>query len=170
MAQTTEIKMPGSPPTFVNGALTMMLRTPHLQRVIGRLFALMTVTGAKTGRRYTTPVQYMEHDGEFVVLSQRMRKWWRNISTRPEVEMRVRGADLHGHARIASGDEAHRVLADCLRAKPSVGRFYGLQLREDGTFDTESIGALLERVVVIVVTTQPIVVDLSAADVVLETR
>jgi deazaflavin-dependent oxidoreductase (nitroreductase family) len=132
------------------------------------MFALMTVTGAKTGRRYTTPVQYLWHDGEFVVLSQRMRKWWRNIETRRDVEMRIGGVTMHGHARIASDEEARSVLADCLRAEPRVARFYGLTPVAGGEIEAEALDRLLEQVAVIVVTPQPIDVELEPADVVME--
>jgi deazaflavin-dependent oxidoreductase (nitroreductase family) len=164
----TEIKMPGTPPDWVNGLMGLMLRTPLIQRLMGRMFALMTVTGAKTGRRYTTPVQYLRHDGEFVVLSQRMRKWWRNIETQRDVEMRIEGVTTHGHARIASDEEARAVVADCLRNEPRVAQFYGLTPDAGGEIEAEGLDRLLERVAVIVVTPQPIDVELEPADVVME--
>ncbi len=144
------------------------MRTPLVQRLAGKTFALMTVTGAKTGRRYTTPVQYLTHDGEFVVLSQRMRTWWRNIRTRAEVEMRIEGRSVHGLGRIASDDEARAVLAACLQKQPRVAKFYGLEPDDSGTFRDEALAGLLDRVAVIVVTPQPIEVELEPADVVIQ--
>lgn len=162
-----EIKMPGTPPDWVNGLLGVMLRTPLVQRLVGKTFALLTVTGAKTGRRYTLPVQYLRHGGEFVVLSQRKRKWWRNFKTRPEIEVRIEGVTMPGHARIASDVEARSVLGDCLRDDPKVARFYGMEPDDHGEFRSESLGQLLQRVVVIMVTTQPIDLELDPADVVI---
>ena len=164
----TEIKMPGTPPGWVNALMRGMLRTPLVQRVMGKMFALMTVTGAKTGRRYTTPVQYLSHDGEFVVLSQRMRTWWKNIGTRPDVEMRIEGEIVQGRGRIASGEEARSVLADCLREQPRVAKFYGLEPDDSGAFADEDLERLLERVAIIVVTPHPIDVELEPADVVMQ--
>lgn len=164
----SEIEMPGTPPDWLNGLMGLMLRTPLVQRLAGKMFALMTVTGAKTGRRYTTPVQYLTHGGEFVVLSQRMRTWWRNIRSRPAVEMRIEGTRVHGHARIASDSEAPVVLAACLEEQPQVARFYGLEPDASGTVRAEDVDRLLERVVVIVVTPQPIEVELEPADVVMQ--
>ena len=164
----TEIKMPGTPPGWVNALMGTMLRTPLVQRVMGRMFALITVTGAKTGHRYTTPVQYLSHDGEFVVLSQRMRTWWKNIRTLPDVEMRIEGETVHGRGRIASDDEARSVLSECLRDQPQVAKFYGLEPDDSGGFSSEDLEQLLERVAVIVVTPHPIDVDLEPADVVMQ--
>ena len=116
MTETTQIKMPGTPPAWMNAAVRAMLHTPLIQRLVGRTFAMMTVTGAKTGRRYTTPVQYLMHGDEFVVLSQQKRTWWRNIASQPEVELRIQGGSITGLARIASDDEAVAILSDCLSA------------------------------------------------------
>ncbi len=164
----TEIKMPGTPPDWLNGLMRTMLRTPLVQRLVGKTFAVLTVTGAKTGRRYTIPVQYLRHDGEFVVLSQRMRKWWINIETRPDVEVRIEGVTMHGHARIASDVEARSLLADCMHDEPRVARFYGLQPDDDGEYRAESLEGLLGRLVVIVVTPQLIDVELEPSDVVMQ--
>lgn len=163
-----ELEMPGTPPAWMNRLVALMLRTPLVQRVVGKTFALLTVTGAKTGRRYTTPVQYLTHDGEFVVLSQRMRTWWKNLRSRPEVGMRVEGVEVPCLARLASDDEAHSVLADCLDRNPRVARFYGLQFDEGGLVQDEDVWRLLERVMVIVLTPQPIEVSLEPADVVMQ--
>lgn len=151
MTDTTQIKMPGTPPAWMNAAVRAMLHTPLIQRLVGRTFAMMTVTGAKTGRRYTTPVQYLVHGDEFVVLSQRMRKWWRNIASEPEVKLRIQGRSITGRARIASDDEAGPILSDCLAAEPRVAKFYGIESGSDGTVDAADIDRLLSGFVVLAV-------------------
>lgn len=147
---------PRTPPNWVNGLIGLMLRTPLVQRVVGKTFALMTVTGAKTGRRYTIPVQYLTRDGEFVVGTLRTRKWWRNVRTRPDVEMRIAGAWVDGRARIASDDEERALFTDLLATEPKFARFYGLQTDESGMVPDEDVERVLEHVVHILVTPDPI--------------
>lgn len=98
--------MPGTPPRWVNAVVRAGLRVPGLRRILGRGFAVITVTGARTGNRYSTPVQYQRVDGQFIVLSQRIRAWWRNISSQPEVDLLVRGVVVRCHGIIAEGDHA----------------------------------------------------------------
>jgi deazaflavin-dependent oxidoreductase (nitroreductase family) len=131
---------------------------------------MMTVTGAKTGLRYTTPVQYLEHDDEFVVLSQRMREWWRNIAFRPEVGMRIQGRSITGRARIASDDEAASILSDCLSEDPRIAKFYGIANRSDGTPDATDVERLLDRVVVIAVTVPTMEPEFTAEDIAVSMR
>lgn len=166
--ETNEIRMPGTPPRLVNRLMALLLRTPLLERIVGRTFALMTVTGSKTGRRYTTPVQYLEHGEELVVLSQRTRKWWRNIVTRPEIELRLEGHWVQGRARIASSSEAPAVLTHCLRVEPRLAKFYGVQRTQEGDIELTDVDRLLERIVVLIVTRQLIDVELEDTDVVMQ--
>ena len=46
---------------------------------MGRMFLILTVTGAKTGNRYTTPVQYARDGDLLLALSRRTRRWWRKL-------------------------------------------------------------------------------------------
>lgn len=170
MATTTTVKLPGTPPAWMNAAMRIMLHAPGVQRLLGRVLAIMSVTGAKTGRRYTMPVQYLMHDGDVVVLSQRMRKWWRNIAVRPEVDLRLRGRKVTGEAKIAEGAEAQVILSNCFIAEPKVARFYGIDREPDGTIEPEAVEALLDRIVVIVVDIPSIAVELTDEDLAMAVR
>jgi deazaflavin-dependent oxidoreductase (nitroreductase family) len=148
---TTTIKMPGTPAPWMNAAVRVMLRTPGLRRVLGKMFAIITVTGSKSGRRYSTPVQPLRHGEDWVVLSQRMRKWWRNIASQPRVELLLQGKTIVGHAVIAEEAQAHSILSDCLRNNPRVAKFYGVATDGTGRIDPAAVTQLLDRVVVILI-------------------
>lgn len=103
MTTSTTLKMPGTPKSWMNMMMRTMLGLPGLRRLLGRMFAVITVTSAKSGKHYTTPVQYMRLDGDYVVLSQRNRVWWRNLRTQPEVTLTVGGETIGGRGRIPDG-------------------------------------------------------------------
>jgi deazaflavin-dependent oxidoreductase (nitroreductase family) len=148
---TTTIKMPGTPTPWMNAAVRVMLRTPGLRRVFGKMFAIITVTGSKTGRRYCTPVQPLRHGNDWVVLSQRRRSWWRNLTAQPRVELLVQGRTIVGHAVITEEARAHSILSDCLRENPRVAKFYGIATDCTGQIDPAAVTQLLEQVVVILI-------------------
>ena len=152
MTTSTPVRMPGTPKPWMNALMSTMLGLPGLRRVLGRMFAVITVTGAKSGRQYTTPVQYMRLDGDYVVLSQRHRVWWRNLRTRPEVTLTVGGETISGRGRVPDGDEAHDVLSACLSANPRVAKFYSIDPAGGGPIAPADIERLSERVVPIVIT------------------
>jgi len=156
MTTTTAVKMPGTPPAWVNSVMRALLRTPGLRRLLGRTFAVITVTGARTGRRYSTPVQYLRFGPDYVVLSQQGRKWWRNIRTRPQVELLVRGRTVRGRAEVADPDSAPALLRTCLQQEPRVAKFYRVEVGTGAAVDPAGIEQLLERVVVIRISPDPV--------------
>jgi deazaflavin-dependent oxidoreductase (nitroreductase family) len=152
MTTSTEIRTPGTPKPWMNSMVRGLLRTPLLNRLLGRAFAVITVTGARTGRRYSTPVQYIGVDGDYIVLSQVTRQWWRNLRTQPEVELLVAGSQLTGRATIAENERAHDLMAKCLERSPRMGKFYGLRSDGSGAFAPADIDRLLEKLVVLAIT------------------
>ena len=66
---------------------------------------LVSVAGRKTGRIYTTPVNYMLDGNVVTAVSNRDRTWWRNIGDGAAVKLRIRAKDLSGKAEILRLDE-----------------------------------------------------------------
>lgn len=88
-----------------NPVVKAVLSSP-LHPLLSRQLALITITGRRTGRRYTFPVGYHQ-DGERVrinVGAPGSKRWWRNLTDPGQVEMRIRGTRRTGRA-IARGDE-----------------------------------------------------------------
>ncbi len=88
---------------FGNGMMTWVLRSP-LHGLAGRSL-LITVTGRKSGARYTLPVNYTRSCDTITILSRRERTWWRNLRGGAPVTLHVGGKDLHGQATVIE-DEA----------------------------------------------------------------
>ena len=86
--------------------MRLLLRSPLHPLVSGRL-ALITVTGRRSGRRFTFPVGY-ERDGDLVTITvgwPQQKLWWRNLRGEgAPVLLRLQGEERKGHAQ-ALGDE-----------------------------------------------------------------
>ncbi len=82
-----------------NGFMAAVLRSP-VHGLVDGAFVLLTVTGRKTGRDYTTPVNYVRGDGGLTVLSRRGRTWWRNLGGGRPVTLRLRGERVTGAGRV----------------------------------------------------------------------
>jgi deazaflavin-dependent oxidoreductase (nitroreductase family) len=87
-----------------NDFVKFFLRTP-LHIFMGDTM-LITVTGRKTGKKYTTPVGFYRDGDSLWVLSSRERTWWRNVQDGADVEMRIRGKDVNGFAEAILDEEA----------------------------------------------------------------
>jgi deazaflavin-dependent oxidoreductase (nitroreductase family) len=136
-----------TPPRWANAMVKGMLRTPGLQRLIGSQIALISVTGRRTGKRYTTPVSYDRQGDDVIVLTKRIRTWWRNLEADPRVEIRLAGRTVRATARI--GVDGHEALATLIRFfehRPRDATAYGLG---GDRLDEARARTLLEQVVVI---------------------
>lgn len=152
MAHTaTTIKMPGTPKPWMNSAMRTMMGAPGLRGLLGKSFATITVIGAKTGTRYSTPVRYFMVDDWTVILSQVHRTWWRNIKTQHHVELRIGRDIIRGEAYVAEGIEAHDVLRKCFAQNPRVAKFYNIVPDASGVIEADAIEELSRHMVAIVI-------------------
>ena len=87
-----------------NDFVKFFLRTP-LYVFMGNTM-LITVTGRKTGVKYTTPVGFYRDGGILWVITNRGRTWWRNLKSGAEVELHIRGKDVTGFAEAILDEEA----------------------------------------------------------------
>lgn len=62
---------------------------------------LLTTTGRKSGLPRTTPLQYEEVDGAYLVASARgaQADWYRNLLANPQVEVQVKGRSFKAAAQ-----------------------------------------------------------------------
>lgn len=62
----------------------------------GSPLLLLTVTGRRSGRAYTIPVAYVQHDGEYLISASaagadRNPIWFSNLISKPEAKIDVKG-------------------------------------------------------------------------------
>jgi F420H(2)-dependent quinone reductase len=95
-----------------NPIVKAVLSSP-LHPLLSRGLALITVTGRRTGRRYTFPVGDQQ-DGDRVTVNvgwSERKSWWRNLRQRGQVQMQIRGHRRTGSA-WAFGDERSGVTVE----------------------------------------------------------
>ena len=134
----------------VNPLMRALLRSPLHGLVSGSLL-LITFTGRRSGREYTTPVGYEEHDGTLYVTSQTDRVWWKNLRGGADVTVRLRGEIREGRADVIEDDGtvADYVLGFVERhGLEGTGRL-GLSFRDDEVPDRETLAAGLADTVVV---------------------
>jgi deazaflavin-dependent oxidoreductase (nitroreductase family) len=82
----------------------LLLRSP-LHVLMSGSVLIITFTGRKSGKVYSTPVQYLLEDDTLTIFTQRTRKWWRNLRGNAPVEVLLRGKSLKGTATTTTDDE-----------------------------------------------------------------
>ena len=143
-----------TPPRWLNRLMVLMLRTPGLQRLVGRSTALLTFVGRKSGNRYTTPISYFRGGDRVTLTCHRSRQWWRNLDANPQVQLRLAGKDRSGTATIADDQEALQLFLDLLLDQRLFARGLGISF-ENGLPNQEQAAAALQDTVVVSVTLDP---------------
>lgn len=132
---------------FVSG----ILRSPF-HALLSRNTLLITFTGRKSGRRYTTPVNYVCVSDLIYVSSMKDRTWWRNLRGGARVTLRVRGQEVAGWGEVIEDVESVRSsLMAYLRADPTIANYFDVRVDSEGQLDEKDVArAAKPRVIVIV--------------------
>jgi deazaflavin-dependent oxidoreductase (nitroreductase family) len=121
---------------WYNPIIKWLLRSPF-HGTVSKNMMLISYAGRKSGKLYTTPVNYLrlqDQEGEFLAItSLRERVWWHNLRGGSQVTLRFQGQDLQATAEVCEDDQG--VLEGMLayfRQAPSLARYYDLELDENG--------------------------------------
>jgi len=76
----------------------------------GTTVLLLTTTGRKSGRSYTTPLIYQRHGDDYVIVASKggdpdHPEWYKNLAADPGVEVQVKGERFRARARTATDEE-----------------------------------------------------------------
>jgi Domain of unknown function (DUF385). len=143
------------PSTLGNAFMKAIIVSP-LHGLMGDGFGLITVTGRKTGRRISTPVNVSLQDGEYLVISYRNRTWWRNLLDGREGELHHRGKTFPISARVldrASG--VLPVLKTYFEAYPGREKYFGIRTDPGGLCLEEDLARAAEERVAVFLTPRP---------------
>ena len=92
---------------LVNTVVTGVLRSP-IHRVLSGAVDVIRYTGRRSGRRYSTPTQYVQHGDDVLILAGRSddKTWWRNFRTDRDLEVLIRGEwrPMTGRAVVGADD------------------------------------------------------------------
>lgn len=71
---------------------------------------LLTTTGRRTGKQFTTPLIYGQHAGRYLVVASRggapdHPQWYKNLVAQPEVGVQVKADRFRARARTATATE-----------------------------------------------------------------
>ena len=135
-------------PPFVNKTMQFILRSP-LHGMVSKTILLITFTGRKSGKIYTTPVDYSQ-DGDQVFIFTHAN-WWKNLRSGAPVTLRLRGREFQGLAEpvaedkqaVAAGLSAH------LRKVPFDAKFYGVTFDEQGIPNPEQVAQAAQTAVMV---------------------
>jgi len=124
----------------VNRITRGLLRTPVLCKGIGKALLTVYVVGRKSGRRYSVPVAYVEHDG--ALLFGTPFGWGRNLRTGEPVDVRYLGKRRPAEVKVVSDEAGVVELYEVMvRANRNFAKFNKISIDGAGNPSAEDLHA-----------------------------
>ena len=128
---------------WFNPIMRWLLRSP-LHGFVSKNMMLITYKGRKSGKPYTTPVNYLriaqDQDQFLATTSSRDRVWWRSLRGSVEVTIRLQGKDYPATSEVIEDDqEVAENLAVYLRQWPAIAKYFDVQLDAEGQPELEDV-------------------------------
>ncbi len=102
---------------------------------------LITVTGQKSGRRFTIPVRYVRIGETVRCFTSSENMWWRNLRGGAKVELRIAGEDKAYNAIVIENDpdNIREALKHYLGLFAQDAAYHGIKLNKDKSLDAEDL-------------------------------
>lgn len=127
-----------------NDFVKILLRSP-LHGLFSGSLMLITVTGRRSGRAITTPVNYYSDGNTLWVISNRNRSWWRNVCGGAEVTLMLKGREVKARAEsILDEQTVAKQIGEYVRHLPMSAKPLGVRL-QDGVPDCEDTARLAKE-------------------------
>ncbi len=115
-----------------NPLVIWLLRSP-LHSLVDQHTMVITVTGRRSGKRYTLPVSYVCDGETLLVISQKDRTWWKNLRKGAPVTVLLQGHALQARAEtFTDPDMAAHILLLILQQVPTYQRLLHVPLNSTG--------------------------------------
>lgn len=134
---------------WFNPIMRWLLRSP-IHFLVSRNMMLMTYTGRKSGKTYTTPMNYLKIQGVYYTISSRDRVWWRNLRGGAQVTLRLQGEDIPAWAEcIEDQTEVVKALHLYLKSAPQLARYMNVDMNSQGVPNPKQVELLAADKVII---------------------
>ena len=111
---------------------------------------LITVTGHKSGRVYTVPVNYLRQGDIIRIVSFRERTWLRNLRGGAPVTLRLRGQDVKGWGDVIEDDQGVAAgLTAHVQQAPRYARYFEVAVNPEGKPRSEDVARAAQTRIVV---------------------
>ena len=115
-----------------------------LHRLLSSKRLVLTFTGRRSGKRYATPVNYLQRGREVLITTD--SSWWHNLDGGAPVQLQLRGRKLRATAEaVRDPSLVAEALTAIVRDHPPYGRWAHVRVGADGTPDPADVRAEVAR-------------------------
>jgi len=112
---------------------------------------LITFTGRKSGKEFTTPVRYIQAGDTVKCFTAAENQWWRNLRSGARVRLLIKG-QLHDYQAQAIFDDPANIkqqLVAYLRLFPQDAAYHEIRLNKDKSLDEQDLEQAARNAIVV---------------------
>ena len=111
-----------------NDFMTWILRSPF-HGLLSNGIMLITISGCKTGRKFTMPVGYYHEGNDLWVITSRDRTWWRNLREGAAVDLLIKRKPVRAMAGLELDQQSVQArMPEYLKRVPQAARSLGIRM------------------------------------------
>ena len=144
------VKIPEPLFVIINPIVRLLLRCP-IHGFWSKGLLLITFTGKKSGRQFTTPVRYVRIGNLIRCFTSFENMWWRNLRGGADVALHIQGEDKKFVATPIEDDpeRVRAALVHYLGVYPQDAAYHQIRLNKDRTLVTEDLDRALNTSIVV---------------------
>jgi len=144
------VKLPEPLFAIINPVMRMFLRSP-VHGIWSDSLMLITFTGRKSGRQFTTPVRYIKTGETIRCFTAAENQWWRNLRLPVEVRLRIQGKTKRYRAVAIYDDfaEIRKWLVFYLNKFPQDASYHNIRLNKDKSLVEADLDKAIHEAIVV---------------------
>ncbi len=136
---------------WYNKIMVWLLRSP-LHSMISSGIMIIGFTGSKSGKKYSTPVNYYKIDNAIFAMCDRSRIWWKNIKKNSDLDLFIKRENFSGKGLVIdSKTQVEEALAIIYKHNPQIAKYMKVEMVE-GEPVLRDIQKLSDNTIVIKIT------------------
>jgi deazaflavin-dependent oxidoreductase (nitroreductase family) len=132
-----------------NKFMKFMINLP-LGGLMGESLAVITVTGRKSGKLISTPINVVKVGNSYTVISSRDRTWWRNLRGGASATLRVAGKTHKVIGQVLESNiEVKTGLTLFYTQMPMMAKYLKIHINKEGSLNEDDLERVVsERIIV----------------------
>jgi hypothetical protein len=144
------VKLPEWLFKIINPMMSFLLRSP-LHSVLSDSLMLITFTGRKSGKRFTTPVRYIKKGDTVRCFTAAENQWWRNLREGARVSLLIKreSAEYDAKASFDNLEYIKEQLLSYLALFPEDAAYHEIRLNKDKSLNAEDLELAATKAIVV---------------------
>jgi hypothetical protein len=144
------MKLPEPLFAIINPVMRFLLRSPA-HGLLSDSLMLITFTGRKSGKQFTTPVRYMQTGDTVRCFTAAENQWWRNLRSGARVSLLIKGRSSAYQAQAIFDNPADikKKLVSYLALFPQDAAYHDIRLNKDKSLDEQDLDQAARAAIVV---------------------